>query len=576
MCYNLSIILACPGCTHYDLFISTNPGLSSSGVFSQDITARYPGLDKSVQPVINIDQFDYLLRYYGYNSERINYLVNGLRHGFDIGFSKQITNTFAPNSNAVHRRSHILKDLIDKELAHGRFLGPFSSPPFNQMHVNPLNFVPKKTPNTFRLIDDLSLPKGSSTNEGIPRSRCTVSYPTIQNLVDALLHFVKSGYDPHLFKMDMKSAFRIIPMSPRCFPLLVVEFQGFFYIDAFLPMGCAASCRIFQEFSEAVAFLTRMYSGVPFLLNYLDDHIGLVLSDLHGFSQYEATRTLWRLLGIPWSIDKDEPPARCVMGLGIDIDITKRELRLPQEKIDKGLKAIAKVLARPCISLKQIQKLHGYLNYCASIISVGRAFLKPLSHLMRGCHTFPITVPPYILADLRVWETFLRHFNGKVMMQSSLWDEESALCLETDSSGSWGCGAMFLQEYFSVKWPTGLPVTNLARLELYPIVLAMEVWVERMANQRVLIFCDNEATVHILRKLKAEDPLTHGLVRHFALCCLRRNIIFRAKHVPGVMNKGPDALSRGQLHKFHAMFPHMQPVKTLFPDFLSPESVLMP
>ena len=156
------------------------------------------------------------------------------------------------------------------------------------------------------------------------------------------------------------------------------------------------------------------------------------------------------------------------------------------------------------------------------------------------------------------------------MMHSSSWDDDSAICLETDSSGSFGCGAMFLSEFFAVQWPSGMHSSNLARLELYPIVLAVAVWGTRMANQRLLIFCDNEATVHILRNLKAEDRMTRELVRHFALVCLRYNIVYRANHVPGKSNFGPDALSRGQFVKFRHMFPHMHSIKFTFPPRLDP------
>ena len=34
------------------------------------------------------------------------------------------------------------------------------------------------------------------------------------------------------------------------------------------------------------------------------------------------------------------------------------------------------------------------------------------------------------------------------------------------------------------------------------------------------------------------------------LICLKRNILFKAKHIPGVKNKLADALSRLQVHTF--------------------------
>ena len=62
-----------------------------------------------------------------------------------------------------------VNDKLSKELAAGRIVGPFDSPPFETFRVSPLGIVPKKLPGKFRLIHHLSYPEGLSVNDGIPK-----------------------------------------------------------------------------------------------------------------------------------------------------------------------------------------------------------------------------------------------------------------------------------------------------------------------------------------------------------------------------------------------------------------------
>jgi hypothetical protein len=49
-----------------------------------------------------------------------------------------------------------------------RIAGPFLSPPFQNLVCSPLGLIPKNIPGKFRLIHDLSFPKGNSINSHIP------------------------------------------------------------------------------------------------------------------------------------------------------------------------------------------------------------------------------------------------------------------------------------------------------------------------------------------------------------------------------------------------------------------------
>ena len=160
------------------------------------------------------------------------------------------------------------------------------------------------------------------------------------------------------------------------------------------------------------------------------------------------------------------------------------------------------------------------------------------------------------------------------MFVKSGWDHPSVLHLETDSSGSWGCAAVYQNQYFAIPWPAQVCRSNLALLEFYPIIVATFTWSAKLANRRLIIHCDNLATVFIINKLKAKDPHTMSLVRMFALQCLKFNIWFQARHIPGKDNTGPDALSRGRFESFHRQFTGMEPAEINIPSTLRPLSCL--
>ena len=112
---------------------------------------------------------------------------------------------------------------LSKELTAGRIVGPFDVPPFDPFRVSPLGIIPKKSPGEFRLIHHLSYPAGSSVNDGIPKELATVRYAT----TDDAIRLVKSlGKGCFLAKTDIKSAFRIIFVSPNDFPLLELFYQS--------------------------------------------------------------------------------------------------------------------------------------------------------------------------------------------------------------------------------------------------------------------------------------------------------------------------------------------------------------
>lgn len=61
-------------------------------------------------------------------------------------------------------------------------------------------------------------------------------------------------------------------------------------------------------------------------------------------------------------------------------------------------------------------------------------------------------------------------------------------------------------------------------LELFPIVLALEMWGSQFQNHNILFLTDNEAVVAIINKTSSKDKTIMKLVRRLVISCLQNNI----------------------------------------------------
>ena len=95
---------------------------------------------------------------------------------------------------------------------------------------------------------------------------------------------------------------------------------------------------------------------------------------------------------------------------------------------------------------------------------------------------------------------FLDEYNGKSFFLENTWETSHTLELHTDEVGSIGFGAVFGKHWFGGEWPVTWKTYNIAVLELFPIVLAMHIWIHLMADKCVVFFADNAAVVDIINK----------------------------------------------------------------------------
>ena len=185
-------------------------------------------------------------------------------------------------------------------------------------------------------------------------------------------------------------------------------------------------------------------------------------------------------------------------------------------------------------------------------------------------------------SDLMWWHTFLQLWNGLSMLRHPALRTTSDLSIQTDASGSWGCGVVFNTQWLQWQWPPEWSNSSIMAKELVPIIFSCIVWGPQLSKQQVNFRCDNLSLVVAINKGSSKDTLVMHL-----LCCLwffvaYFDITVSATHLPGVTNITADCLSGNNiLQAFQATSvfsmqpsplptPITQTVIPLGPDWISP------
>ena len=491
-----------------------------------------------------------------------DYLLQGLHQGFNIGFDyNQPLQSSSSNMPSALCHPDIVQAYLDKECQLGRIIGPLKRSEITQVHTSRFGVIPKKhQANKWRLILDLSSPTSKSVNDGISQARCSLKCASID---DAARIVLTLGRGTLLAKVDIESAYRIIPVSPQDQHLLGMEWKGHIYVDTALPFGLRSAPKIFCALSDTIEWILQQ-RGVSSCLHYIDDFITFGRADSHE-CQTNLTTILdtCKELGIPLAQHKIEGPAQALTFLGIEINTSSMTLLLPKEKLARLKVLVARWMSKNAATKREMLSLIGQLSHACKVVIPGRSFLRQLIDLASSRPNLDhwIRLNEAIRTDICWWHLFMENWNG-----ASLISTHSATSVDTtivtDASGTWGCGAFQGSHWFQCQWPDTWAAVNIAAKEFIPILLAIGTWGHLFRGSQVLLKCDNMAVVSIINSKKCTDKLLAQLLRCLHYLCARHDIAVVAEHIQGKLNTAADALSRNNLPLFLSSIPQADPSPT--------------
>lgn len=337
-----------------------------------------------------------------------HYVCQGLQFGFRIGFNSSTCRKSATaNMGSTSPQPTVLSEYITKELVLGRMLGPLELATRPHVHVSGFGVIFKgHNTGKWKLITDLCYPKGRSVNDGIDPGLCSLLYSTVDEVAELVARLGQGT------KVDIKSAYRLIPVHPDDRSLLAVQWEGQIYIDLMLPFGLRSAPKIFNAVADALNWYLHQ-SGIPLIRHFLDDFI--IVAPPGSQQCQEAMSILDRTcceLGVPIADHKREGPSTCLTYLGIEVNTLAGQLRLPSDKLCRVRTLLQEWGGRRTCLWKELESLISLHNHACKVVQSGCAFLRrriDLLHAVNRPHNspLPICLNQEFKADLAWWHSFL-------------------------------------------------------------------------------------------------------------------------------------------------------------------------
>ncbi len=349
--------------------------------------------------------------------------------------------------------------------------------------------------------------------------------------------------------IDLKDAYFHVSILPRHRPFLRFAFEGRAYQYKVLPFGLSLSPRVFTKVAEA-ALVPLREQGVR-ILNYLDDWLILAQSQDQLCEHRDMVLSHLSQLGLQVNWEKSKlSPVQRISFLGMELDSVSQTARLTQERAQSVLNCLNTFKNRTAAPLKQFQRLLGHMAAAAAVTPLGLLHMRPLQHWLHGrvprwawqSGTLRVQVTPACRQTFTPWSdlSFLRA--GVPLEQVS-----RHAVVYTDASAK-GWGATFNGHAVSGVWTGPQLHWHINCLELLAVHLALNRLKRRLRGEHVLVRTDNTATVaYINRQGGLRSRRMSQLARHLLLWSRKHLRSLRAIHIPGLLNRTADELSRAAL-----------------------------
>ena len=492
-------------------------------------------------------------------------LLANIKNGCDIGYQGPHFSHTARNLSTASTHAHIVTQFLTKECRAGRVAGPYPQPPLDNLRCSGLGVVPKKD-GGWRAICHLSAPTGTSINDYIDPAQYTLHYCTIDSAIAIMNNL---GPNALMGKIDLKNAFRQIPVRREDWHLLGIQWQGMWYVDKCLPFGLRSSPALFNKLATAIEWILSHNYGLTNIIHYLDDFFTAGPPDTEECARHMHTMNfLCHRLGSPTKPEKEEGPSTTITFLGILLDSTTMTASITNERKTELEQAMHHIRGRRTCTKRELLSLIGKLAFACKVVPPGRIFLRRLIDLSTTASQLHhhVTLGRAARADLAWWHHFLPTWPGTSILLQSQWTLAPDMELFTDASNL-GYGAYWAGRWFNCHWNPEETAFTIAWKELYAILVACSTWGHLWPRKRILFHCDNAAVVSIWGKGSCKCPNLMSLVRHLFLLAARGNYHVAITHIAGSDNSIADHLSRFSTQAFQlaasTAAPH--PAKILIP-----------
>jgi hypothetical protein len=148
-----------------------------------------------------------------------------------------------------------------------------------------------------------------------------------------------AGRGCHLVKMDVKSAYRQLPIHPDDWHLFGFVCEDLLFIDTYLPFGCRSSGCIWERYAQAAQWILSHHYGIHRTARWVDDFL-FIFDPVNSKEQVLVAREAFTDIGMPMDQSKELGPSTELTYIGYLINTVDFTIGVPTEKRESTLKLL--------------------------------------------------------------------------------------------------------------------------------------------------------------------------------------------------------------------------------------------
>ena len=348
--------------------------------------------------------------------------------------------------------------------------------------------------------------------------------------------------------IDLSDAFLHIPVNVQDRKYLRFAYKGESLQFRALLFGLATSPWLFTQIMIEVKIMA-LQKGI-IIHQYLDDWLIRSQSKQVLLNQTEWLLALCKTLGLRINLEKSELTPRDFIFVGYQYKTQINRVYPTQKRIEQIQQKATLFLNSQALPARQWLSLTGLLTATEKLVPMGKTHMRDLQYCLKRQWkqtetnlNQSVQIDHLARTELRWW-----YDTTNLIVGAPMHPPNPDIQIFTDSSME-GWGAHTLNLEVSGVWSPNERTLHINNLELRAVVLALKHWERVVIGKTILVASDNSTVVAYINKQGGTVSRSLCMeAKEMLIWCHQREIILRARYIPGKLNALADQLSRrGQI-----------------------------
>ena len=350
--------------------------------------------------------------------------------------------------------------------------------------------------------------------------------------------------------IDLSDTFLHIPVNVQDRKYLRFAYKG-----ESLQFGLATSPWLFTQIMIEVKIMALQKGMI--IHQYLDDWLIRSQSKQVLLNQTEWLLALCKTLGLRINLEKSElTPTRDLIFVGYQYRTQINRVYPTQKRIEQIQQKATLFLNSQALPAREWLSLTGLLTATEKLVPMGRTHMRDLQYCLKRQwkqtetnFNQSVQIDHLARTELRWWYDATNLIVGAPMHPPN-----PDIQIFTDSSmEGWGAHTLNLEVSVNLEvsgvWSSKERTLHINNLELRAVVLALKHWERVVIGKTILVGSDNSTMVAYINKQGGTVSRSLCMeTKEMLIWCHQREIILRARYIPGKLNALADQLSRrGQI-----------------------------